>query len=101
MNKTITIESFSEHLFWDVDRNKLDFEKNKRLIIERIFTRGDIPDLKKIISLYGLKVIKKEIITAGFLDKKTLNWTSLFLNIPKIQFRCYTKMQLKKTHWNF
>ncbi len=101
MQETIKIKDFLEHLFWDVDRNNLDFEKNKRLIIERIFTRGDIPDLKKIISLYGLKVIKKEIVKAGFLDKKTLNWTSIFLNIPKTQFRCYTKTQSEKIHWNF
>jgi len=101
MQDQIKIENFSEHLFWDVDRNKLDFEKNKRLIIERIFTRGDIPDLKKIIRLYGLNVIKKEIVNAGFLDKKTLNWASLFLEIPKTKFKCYTKIQSKTIHWNF
>ena len=36
MQKTIKIESFSEHLFGDIDRKKLDFEKNKHFIIERI-----------------------------------------------------------------
>ncbi|MCF6184119.1 MAG: hypothetical protein L3J56_05760 [Bacteroidales bacterium] len=97
---SIKIENFSEHLFWDVDRTKLDFEKNKRLIIERAFTRGDIADIKIVITYYGLNTIKEEIIKAGFLDKKTLNWVSLFLDIPKTKFRCYTKIQSKTAHWN-
>ena len=99
--ETIKIENFSEHLFWDVDKTKLDFEKNKRYIIGRIFLRGDIPDIKTIIQFYGLNTIKQEIVKAGFLDKKTLKWVSNFLNIPKIKFQCYKKIQSNQVHWNF
>ena len=101
MQETIKIEKFSGHLFWDVDRNKLDFEKNKRLIIERVFTRGDVLDLKILIKHYGINIIKQEIVKVGFLDKKTLNWTSLFLNIQKTNFKCYSKIQSTQIHWNF
>ncbi len=101
MQETIKIENFSQHLFWDIDRDKFNFEKNKRLIIERVFTRGEIADIKKLIIHYGLNTIKQEIVKAGFLDKKTLNWASLFLDIPKTNFRCYTKIQSKTVHWNF
>ena len=89
----------SSHLFWDI--KKPDFNKNKTIVIERVFSRGDIDDIKLIIKIYGLKTIKKEIIKAGFLDKKTLNWASLFLKIPKTKFKCYTKTQSTKVHWNF
>lgn len=98
MKQTIT-DKLSPHLFWDI--SNLDHEKNKTIIIERVFNRGDIDDLKTIIHLYGLETIKQEIIKAGFLDKKTLNWACLFLNIPKTEFRCYTKTQSKRVHWNF
>ena len=57
---------------------KIDEQKNKTIIIERVFTRGDIDDIKIIFKLYGMKVIKKEIVKAGFLDKKTLNWAFHF-----------------------
>jgi len=99
--KLIKLENISKHIFWDVDRDKLDTQRNKQFIIERIFTLGDISDVKIIAQIYGIEVIKKEIVNAGYLDKKTLNWLSLFLKIPKTEFKCYTKIQSNQVHWNF
>ena len=90
--------NLSSHLFWDVDKTKLDLKKNKRLIIHRVFSRGDISDIKIILQLYDINTIKEEILKAGFLDKKTLKWASDFLNIPKTKFRCYVKEQSKEAH---
>ncbi|MFC2151955.1 DUF6922 domain-containing protein [Bacteroidota bacterium] len=97
-NQSLKIENLSAHLFWDVDRTKLDLNKNRRLIIQRVFLRGDIPDIKIILQLYDLDTIKEEILKAGFLDKKTLKWASDFLNIPKTKFLCYVKEQSKQVH---
>ena len=101
MNKHTNIYNLRKHIFWDLNLNNLDQQKNKTIIIERVFNRGDIDDIKTIISLYGIKTIKQEIIKSGFLDKKTLNWASLFLNIPKTKFLCYKKILSNKIHWNF
>ena len=90
-----------KHIFWDMNVNNLDQQKNKTIIIERVFNRGDINDIKTIIKLYGIDTVKKELIKAGFLDKKTLNWASSFLNIPKTKFQCYKKILSKQVHWNF
>ena len=98
---TFILENLPKHLFWDMNTNLLDKEKNKTIIIERVINRGDINDVKIIISEYGLDTIKQEIVNAGFLDKITLNWVSLFLNIPKTKFRCYKKTQSKQMHWDF
>ncbi|NOZ34212.1 MAG: hypothetical protein GXO80_02815 [Chlorobi bacterium] len=64
--KKNTINNLSLHLFWDTNRNNLDFEQNKTIIIERVFNRGNLNDLKIIIKQYGLETIKTEIIKAGF-----------------------------------
>jgi hypothetical protein len=101
MSKNPGIQDLSDHLFWDLDPRKLDEQKNKTIIIERVFTRGDIADLKILFQLYNSEIIKQEIVKAGFLDKKTLNWASRFLNIPKTKFKCYTKIQSGKVHGNF
>ena len=95
------ISTLPKHIFWDLDIHTLDQQKNKTIIIERVFNRGDINDIKTIIKLYGINTIKQELIKAGFLDKKTLNWASSFLNIPKTKFQCYKKTQSAKVHWNF
>ena len=85
--------NLSKTLFWDIDLNNFDNLRNKRLIIERVFTRGDLDDIKAVIKFYGLETIKNEIIYGGFLDNKTLAWTSDFFNIPKTDFRCFIKRQ--------
>ncbi len=100
-NSEYNLRNLSKHLFWDLDTKKMEKKKNKTIIIERVLTRGDIADLKIILRLYKIETIKQEIVKAGFLDKKTLNWSSSFLNIPKTYFRCYSKIQSKQIHWNF
>ncbi len=93
--------NLSESLFWDLDITKLDEQKNKRMIIERVFSRGDIGDLKAIMEFYGLAVIKKEIVKAGYLDDKTLKWVSDFLDIPLKKFKCHSRKRSTHVHWNY
>ena len=95
------VQQLSKRFFWDMDLNKMDDDKHKRIIIERVLTIGDIGDLKKLVKTYGLEVIIQEVKNAGYLDKKTLNWLSLVFKIPKSDFRCYTKIQSNQVHWNF
>lgn len=101
MNKKYTIKDLSEHLFWDMKVCSLDKEKNKTIIIERVYNRGDINDVKAINQIYGIGTIKNEIVKAGFLNKKTFNWVSTLFNIPKENFKCYNKIYSKEVHWNF
>ncbi len=80
-----------KELFWDVDLTKFDGQRNKRLIIERTFNMGNLKELKEIFNYYGIEIIKNEIIKSGYLDNKTLNFASTWLNIPLKKFRCYIK----------
>jgi hypothetical protein len=93
--------NLSNNLFWDIDLRHFDENKNRRIIIERVFSMGDLSDIKTIIQFYGIEIIKLEIVNAGFLDNKTLNWASNFLDIPKTKFKCFAKKQLLQEHWNF
>ncbi len=52
------ISLFSKTLFWDTDVTALHPEKSKFYIIERVVTRGNLSDWKKMLSLYSLKEIK-------------------------------------------
>jgi len=46
-----------KNLFWDTDINTIDWEKQSKAVIERIFERGNISEKKEIIRFYGaLKV---------------------------------------------
>lgn len=106
MNNKIKRQTFidflndSKRLFWDIDVKTLNPIKSKRIIIERIVTRGDIYHINQAITYYGKPVFVQEATLAGNLDKKTLNWLSIVLEIPKNQFLCYTKMQSNLQHWS-
>ena len=93
--------NISKKLFWDIDLNDFDNIRNKRLIIERVVSMGDLSDLKEIIQFYGLETIKREIVKAGYLDNKTLTWISNFSNISKAKFKCFTRKQSNQVHWNY
>ncbi len=89
-----------KELFWDVNMARLHVNKHARLIIERVFCYGTVEELREIFTYYGKEKIKKFIVNAGYLDKKTLNFASVYLRIPKEKFRCYEKRQSIPEHWN-
>ncbi|MCB9232087.1 MAG: hypothetical protein H6581_10510 [Bacteroidia bacterium] len=78
----------SRHLFWDTDPDKVDFEKNARQVIERVLTRGTLPEVRQIQEYYGHDRILKEMMGARYLDRRTLNFLSTIYHVPKEEFRC-------------
>ncbi len=73
MNKEITINDFTKHLFWDVDLNGFDFEKHKSHLIHKVLEYGFIKDWKLLKELYGLESIKQVSLNIRSLDAVTLS----------------------------
>jgi hypothetical protein len=74
---------FSQHLFWDTPIEKIDQQKNKRHIIERVITRGLLEDFYTLLQLYSTDDISDAITRSKVLDSKTANFCSIIFNIPK------------------
>ncbi|MBW1839306.1 MAG: hypothetical protein JRI49_05160 [Deltaproteobacteria bacterium] len=72
-NKNIRIE-LSDHLFWDIPIEKLDLDKNRRLIIKRVLSRGNKTEFARIYSYYGKDLIKESIMKSNDLDPRTMNF---------------------------
>lgn len=89
---------FSKTLFWDIDVTALHPKKSKFYIIERVVTRGNYSDWKKMLSLYSLDEIKSNITKIKSLDPKTLNFCSLYFDLPKETFECYMKPSWTEVH---
>jgi hypothetical protein len=86
----------SKYLFWDINIHNLDFERRASFILERVFTMGMQEDEWKVNKYYGKKRIQKEVVKCKALDKKTLNYLSVFYKIPKSKFACYKKDVFQK-----
>lgn len=46
-------------LFWDTDINKIDWEKQYKYVIQRIFERGNDEEKNAILSFYGKDKVKE------------------------------------------
>ena len=49
-------------IFWDTVYENIDWQKQRRAVIERVLHYGDMPDWQTIKKFYGLEVIKQEVM---------------------------------------
>ncbi len=86
--------------FWDVNPEIMKEDSAFRLIIERVFTRGDIHEMNETLRFYGKKKVTDVLSNLNYLDPKTLNFIAKFFNKPIIEFRCYQRKQSGPQFWN-
>ena len=96
--RRVKISDFSPELFWDVDRSKLDLEKNKKYVIERVIERGDLKDWRFLNLRYTLDGIFNVAKTLYYLTPMGLAFVSCLSGIPKEEFRCYKLRQSNPPH---
>lgn len=88
-------------LFWDTDIKKIDLQKHKASVIERIMVRGQMDEFKAMMQFYGKDTVKKTMLNARWLDKVTLAFCSTIFDTPETDFRCYKLAQLNPEHWDY
>ena len=85
---------FHHRIFWDVDFKKIDYDAKASFVIERVFERGDVDDIRNCRRYYGDEKISEVLLNAKFLPEVTLYLASAVINRPIKDFRCYTLRQL-------
>ena len=93
MTKQEFITKLNPSIFWEYEPGKIDPEKHKLLILERILTRGSLDEFRLMIEYYGIDEMKSLVIKIKTLDTKTLNLLSVIFDIPETDFICYEKKQ--------
>ena len=102
MNKNSEIlNSFSKHLFWDVNITDVDIDKNSKFVISKVLQYGLFSDWKIIAKYYGVNKIATIATSIRELDKKTSSFLSVISGIPKTKFKCYSTKQSVTQHWSF
>lgn len=85
---------FHRRIFWDVDFDKLDYDAKANFVIERVFERGDVDDIRNCRRYYGDEKVSYALLNAKFLSKVTMYLASAVIDKPIEEFRCYTLRQL-------
>jgi addiction module HigA family antidote len=62
-------------VFWDTDMSKIDWQKNKKAVVKRIFERGNDEEINSIVNFYGRKniVLLLKDINPSFIPQFEVN----------------------------
>jgi hypothetical protein len=100
MNNKISINDFSPHLFWDVDKNAFDLDNHRIQMIAKVMEYGIWEDWTLLKTYYGRETIKEVALQLRSLDKVTLSFLATIFDLDKSVFRCYKHKQLVQNYWN-
>ena len=85
---------FEKRIFWDVNFEQIDYDDKANFVIERVFERGDVEDIRQCRRYYGDEKVTEALLKAKYLPLHTNYFVSAIFNIPIEDFRCYTLRQL-------
>jgi hypothetical protein len=85
---------FNKRIFWDVVFENIDYDAKANFVIERVFERGDVDDIRNCRRYYGDEKVTAALLNAKFLPEQTMYLASAVINKPLKEFRCYMLRQL-------
>ena len=87
------IPHFNKRIFWDVRFASLDFESRASIVIERVFERGDVNDIRECRKFYSHEKIEAALLNAKFLPTRTMYLAAAVIQRHIEEFRCYKLRQ--------
>lgn len=84
---------FAKRIFWDVNFEALDYDEKANFVIERVFERGDVEDIRNCRRYYGDEKVTIVLLKAKFLPEHRIHLASAIINKPLNEFRCYILRQ--------
>lgn len=92
---------FARRIFWDVNFDNLDYDAKASFIIERVFERGDVPDIRACRRYYGDDKIREVLTNAKWLSLQTIYLACAVLDNELTDYRCYNIAREKPEHWQY
>ena len=86
-----------KRIFWDVVFDTIDYDVKANFVIERVFERGDVSDIRNCRRYYGDENVTQALLNAKFLPETRMYLASAVIDRPLKDFRCYILRQLNPT----
>ncbi|MDZ7612006.1 MAG: hypothetical protein U5L10_04545 [Candidatus Moranbacteria bacterium] len=92
MSKNSKLPDFSK-LFWFLDYQKLDAQRDSNLIVHQVLAYGSLEDIFKLIDFYGKDKVRQEFLNAkkGLYDPAVLKLIAFLLDCENIEKKKYVK----------
>ena len=84
-----SVADLGAYAFWDTDITMLNLEKDKEIIIPRIFERAKLDDVLNTIIFYGTGVCGNILTANKYLPKQAIYLSHLLLSLPLEKFKAY------------
>ena len=85
---------FEKRIFWDVNFEQIDYDAKANFVIERVFERGDVEDIRQCRRYYGDEKVTEALLNAKYLPEHRIHLASAVIDKSLKNFRCYTLRQL-------
>lgn len=67
------------HLLWEYDLENFNYDRSRRVVIERVIERGSLADWRAIFQYYGQEVILEIAASSRQLSERDKRFTRIFL----------------------
>lgn len=101
MSDSIKKPIFNKRIFWDVNFEGLDYDAKAGFVIERVFERGDVDDIRQCRRYYGDDIICNTLTNARWVSLATISLACALFNNQLTDYKCYNTAQLNPTHWMY
>lgn len=101
MDEKTPYPKFNRRIFWDINFDTLDYTSRANFIIQRVFERGDVEDIRNCRRYYGDEKIAAALLNAKFLPLHIIYLAAAVINRPLTDFRCYKIKQSHPEHWRY
>lgn len=88
---------FHKRIFWDVDFENIDYDKRFKFVIERVFDRGDVDDIRQCRRYYGDELVKEVLMNAKFISERRMSLVAAIIDVPVNELKCYKLRQSNPT----
>jgi hypothetical protein len=92
---------FDKRIFWDVTFEKMDYDAKASFIIERVFERGDVEDIRQCRRYYGDEKIKEVLTKAKWLSLHNIYLACALFDNEPTDYRCYITAQSNPNHFSY
>ena len=92
---------FDNRIFWDIDFEKLNYQTKASFIIERVFDRGDVEDIRQCRRFYGDEKLKQVLTKAKWLSLHTIYLACALFENELTDYRCYITAQSNPNHFSY
>lgn len=97
------LPKFLKEYFWDVEFEKIDFEKRRVYVLRRILEYGDERAVAWMRKNYKESEIKDILCNYRGFSQKTANFWAFILDIPKEEVLCLKKsfQEIQRQFWPY